>query len=57
MTVRWLEHYPFGTYVLKAGQLWVLSSNPRGWDSRYFGPIDEQLVSATARPLLTEGAQ
>jgi len=49
-----LEHYPFGVYVLKTGQLWVLSNNPLGWDSRYFGPIDQQLVSATAQPLFTE---
>jgi type IV secretory pathway protease TraF len=52
-----LEHYPFGVYVLKSGQLWVLSNNPRGWDSRYFGPIDQQLVSSTARPLFTEKAK
>jgi type IV secretory pathway protease TraF len=52
-----LEHYPFGVYVLKAGQLWVLSNNPLGWDSRYFGPIDEQLVGATARPLFTENSE
>jgi type IV secretory pathway protease TraF len=49
-----LEHYPFGVYVLRSGQLWVLSNNPLGWDSRYFGPIDQQLVSATAQPLFTE---
>jgi len=52
-----LEHYPFGIYVLKSGQLWVLSNNPLGWDSRYFGPIDQQLVSATAQPLFTEKPQ
>jgi type IV secretory pathway protease TraF len=50
---HWLEHYPFGTYTLKPGQLWVLSHNPLGWDSRYFGPIDQSLVNATAEPLLT----
>ena len=49
-----LEHYPFGTYILKPGQLWVLSNNPLGWDSRYFGPIDQHLVNATAEPVLTE---
>lgn len=49
-----LEHYPFGIYVLKPGQLWVLSNNPLGWDSRYFGPIDQNLVNATAEPVLTE---
>ena len=50
---HWLEHYPFGTYTLKPGQLWVLSHNPLGWDSRYFGPVDQSLVNATAEPLLT----
>ena len=49
-----LEHYPFDVYVLKTGQLWVLSNSPLGWDSRYFGPVDQQLVSATAQPLFTE---
>jgi type IV secretory pathway protease TraF len=49
-----LEHYPFGIYILKPGQLWVLSNNPLGWDSRYFGPIDQHLVNATAEPVLTE---
>jgi type IV secretory pathway protease TraF len=50
---HWLAHYPFGTFTLRPGQLWVLSHNPRGWDSRYFGPVDQSLVNATAEPLLT----
>ncbi|HEX4211550.1 MAG TPA: S26 family signal peptidase [Candidatus Binataceae bacterium] len=53
LTGHRLEHYPFGTYTLRPGQLWVLSHNPFGWDSRYFGPVDQSLVNATAEPLLT----
>jgi type IV secretory pathway protease TraF len=49
-----LEHYPFGPYILRPGQLWVLSDNLLGWDSRYFGPVDQSLINATAEPLLTE---
>ena len=47
------SHYPFGTYVLKPGELWVLGDNPRSYDSRYFGMIPESLISATAEPFLT----
>jgi len=48
------QHYPFGTYVLTAGQLWLLGDHPLSWDSRYVGAIPESLVNATAEPLLTE---
>ena len=34
-----LQPYPFGTYRVRTGQLWVMSEHPRGIDSRYFGPV------------------
>ena len=50
---RPLTPWPFGTYVVKAGTLWVLSSyHPRSFDSRYFGPIAESAVLDRLRPLL-----
>jgi conjugative transfer signal peptidase TraF len=50
---RPLTSWPFGTYVVKAGTLWVLSSyHPRSFDSRYFGPIAESAVRDKLRPLL-----
>jgi conjugative transfer signal peptidase TraF len=36
---RSLNAYPFGTYRVHAGQIWVLSQHARGIDSRYFGPV------------------
>jgi conjugal transfer pilin signal peptidase TrbI len=47
------EHFPFGTYVLRPGQLWVLGDHPLSFDSRYFGMVPDTLVNATAEPLLT----
>jgi type IV secretory pathway protease TraF len=49
---RRLEHYPFGAHRVRPGELWLLSDNPRGWDSRYFGPVALANVVSAARPLL-----
>jgi conjugative transfer signal peptidase TraF len=48
-----IQHYPFGVYHVGPGQVWLLSDNPRGWDSRYFGPLPRANVISAARPLLT----
>ncbi len=50
-------HFPYGQYVLHAGEVWVLGNHPLSWDSRYFGPVPEALVASTAEPLLTEQSQ
>jgi len=47
-----IQHYPFGVYRVRPGQVWLLSDNPRGWDSRYFGPLPRANVISAARPLL-----
>jgi len=47
-------HYPYGTYTLRPGQLWILGQHPNSWDSRWFGPIPQTLISSTAEPVLTE---
>ncbi len=52
---RPLQHWPFGTYRVSPGTIWVLSSfNARSFDSRYFGPISTASVRCHLQPLLTE---
>ena len=47
---------PFDRYVLNDAQLWVMSdTNPKSFDSRYFGPIEKQWVTAVVRPVMTWG--
>lgn len=49
---RDLPHFPWGQYGLRTGEVWVMSTHhPHSWDSRYFGPIREESVIATAQPL------
>jgi type IV secretory pathway protease TraF len=43
------HHCPFGEYVLRPGELWLLSSHPFGWDSRYYCAVPESLVDSTAK--------
>lgn len=50
---RPLRPYPFGTYRVRAGQIWVMSNNPRGLDSRYFGPVPATSVISRLAPLAT----
>jgi conjugative transfer signal peptidase TraF len=50
---RQIRHYDFGVYRVRPNEIWVLSDNPRGWDSRYFGPVPMASVVATAQPLFT----
>jgi conjugative transfer signal peptidase TraF len=50
---RSLRPYPFGTYRVVAGQLWVMSNHPRGLDSRYFGPVTESSVISRLVPIVT----
>ena len=49
---RSLQHYPFGTYRVRAGQLWVLSQHPSGIDSRYFGPVATSRVISRLVPVI-----
>jgi type IV secretory pathway protease TraF len=48
------DHFPYGYYVLHAGQVWVLGNHSLSWDSRYYGPVPEALIDSTAKPLGTE---
>jgi conjugative transfer signal peptidase TraF len=52
---RDLHPYPYGTYQVLAGQIWVVSSySARSFDSRYFGPVPLKTVREWVRPLITE---
>ena len=52
---RELYPYPFGTYQVPDGQIWVVSSySSRSFDSRYFGPVPLRTVREWVRPLITE---
>ena len=48
-----INHYEFGVYRVQPLEIWVLSKNPRGWDSRYFGPVTAASVVGAAEPLFT----
>jgi type IV secretory pathway protease TraF len=48
------HHCPFGRYVLKPGELWLLSHHPLGWDSRYYCAVPDTLVDSTARLVLRQ---
>jgi conjugative transfer signal peptidase TraF len=50
---RPLTPWPFGTYVVEPGTVWVVSDyHPRSFDSRYFGPVSETLIRNRLRPLV-----
>jgi conjugative transfer signal peptidase TraF len=49
---RRLHPWPFGTYVVEEGVVWVASTYNRGsYDSRYMGPISISQIRARLRPV------
>ena len=51
---RPMTPWPFGTYRVAPGVVWVASSyNPWSFDSRYFGPIPVRIIRGRMKPLLT----
>jgi len=51
---RPLPHYPFGTYRVSSGTVWVASSyHPLSFDSRYFGPIPTSIIRHRLKSFLT----
>lgn len=53
---RPIPHHPWGRYTLRQGQVWLYSCHPSAFDSRYFGPVEEETIVWTVEPVLTEGA-
>jgi type IV secretory pathway protease TraF len=45
--------YPFGTYTLEPGQFWLLGAGADSWDSRWIGPVPDDLIANNITPLLT----
>ena len=51
---RPLEPWPYGTYKVEPGTVWVISSfNSYSFDSRYYGAIPESSIRHHLRPLWT----
>jgi conjugative transfer signal peptidase TraF len=49
---RSLHPWPFGSYTVEKGTVWVASTYNRGsYDSRYMGPIRTSQIRARLRPL------
>jgi type IV secretory pathway protease TraF len=46
-------HFPYGTYKLAPGQFWLLGHNPLSWDSRYLGPIPQDMINSAVKPFWT----
>jgi len=45
-----IAHYPYGTYHLKTGQVWLYAPGNYAFDSAYYGPVSEQNILQKARP-------
>jgi conjugative transfer signal peptidase TraF len=50
---RPMEHFPFGPYRVRAGEVWVHGAARNSFDSRYFGPVPIANIRATLEPLVT----
>jgi len=42
---RPLRAWPFGRYIVRHGEAWLVVPLPRSFDSRYFGPVDVRGLS------------
>lgn len=45
-----IMHYPFGTYHLKQGQVWLYAPGNYAFDSSYYGPVSENNILGKVRP-------
>lgn len=46
-------HYPFGTYHLQRGQVWLYAPGNYAFDSSYYGPVAESHILQRAAPWWT----
>jgi len=51
-----LTHVQEGCYTVKPGTIWLVSSHPRSFDSRYFGPLPCANILGRAKPIWIGGA-
>ncbi|HVT60549.1 MAG TPA: conjugative transfer signal peptidase TraF [Thermoanaerobaculia bacterium] len=50
---RPLPPHPYGRFQLGPTQVWLFSTHPRSFDSRYFGPVDRADVLGILQPIWT----
>lgn len=51
---RPIPHYPFGCYLVRAGEVWLFSPfHPLSFDSRYLGPVPASAVRSRIAPVWT----
>uniref|UniRef100_E6QCP3 Putative Conjugal transfer protein traF n=1 Tax=mine drainage metagenome TaxID=410659 RepID=E6QCP3_9ZZZZ len=48
-----IVHYPFGTYHLKRGQVWLYAPGNYAFDSSYYGPVPESHILQRVVPWWT----
>jgi conjugative transfer signal peptidase TraF len=48
---RSMQPFKAGIYTVKPGSVWLVSSYPHSFDSRYFGPLPCANISGTAQPV------
>jgi conjugative transfer signal peptidase TraF len=53
---RPLTQVQAGSYTVKPGTVWLVSSHPRSFDSRYFGPLPSANILGSAKPIWIGGA-
>ena len=51
-----LEPMPVGEYRLASQELWLFTTEPRSWDSRFYGPLSASTVLGCVRSVWTLGA-
>lgn len=51
---RAMPRFPSGRYTLLPGEIWLYSCHPSAFDSRYFGPVTEDLIVSIVKPVLVE---
>jgi conjugative transfer signal peptidase TraF len=54
---RPIDHFPFGKYRVKPGEVWLSGTARNSFDSRYFGGVPISNVRANLSPLLTWGGR
>lgn len=51
-----MPHYPWATYILASGSIWLYACHSLAFDSRYFGPVRAASVESVIAPVVTRPA-